>query len=56
MAACPDAYRVPERVREVFAMGGTALSNDESAYLSMHIARLAARECRSGDEGLAQAG
>ena len=45
-----------ERVREVFAMGGTTLSNDEVAYLSMQIARRAAREGRSGDEGLAQAG
>lgn len=51
VAATPDAYRVAERVRELFAMWGTTLSDDEVAYLSMHIARLAARDACPGTAG-----
>lgn len=51
VAAAPDSHRVAERVRELFAMGGTVLSDDEVAYLSMHIARLADRDRCPAAEG-----
>lgn len=39
-SAHPQAYACAQRVRAVLALGGSPLTDDETVYLSLHIARL----------------
>lgn len=49
-AGNPDAYRVALRIRDLLELRlGTSVTDDETAYLALHVARLAAASASTGD-------
>ena len=48
-AGNPDAYRVALRIRDLLELRlGTSVTDDETAYLALHVARLAAASASTG--------